>query len=140
MPSALVVRTSAFFGPWDAHNFVTAAVRLLEAGEPVRAASDLVVSPTYVPDLVDAVLDLVIDDARGIWHVTNDTATTWAALAERTAAATGRSPGLVQPCRSCDLPMRALRPRYSALGTGRGLALPPLDDALERYLREQQVA
>ena len=28
-PEALVVRTSAFFGPWDMHNFVTLALKAL---------------------------------------------------------------------------------------------------------------
>src|SRR5205085_12659868 len=43
-PDALVVRTSAFFGPWDEHNYVTAALRALRAGRPFRAATDMVVS------------------------------------------------------------------------------------------------
>ena len=72
LPDALVVRTSAFFGPWDAHNFVVRTLDAIQRGEPWRAAADVVVSPTYVPDLVDATLDLLIDSERGIWHLTND--------------------------------------------------------------------
>ena len=67
-PDAFVVRTAAFFGDQDEHNFVTRALRSLAAGEPYTAISDVVVSPTYVPDLVDAMLDLLIDRERGIWH------------------------------------------------------------------------
>src|SRR4051794_13949614 len=74
MPSALVVRTSAFFGPWDEHNFVTIALRALAAGHHFVAAEDSVVAPTYVPDLVHASLDLLIDGERGIWHLANATA------------------------------------------------------------------
>ncbi|MGN6109308.1 MAG: SDR family oxidoreductase, partial [Kofleriaceae bacterium] len=59
-PRSLVIRTSAFFGPWDTRNFVTRALRELAAGREVRAASDMVVSPTYVPDLANAALDLAI--------------------------------------------------------------------------------
>ena len=66
LPSALVVRTSAFFGPWDEHNFVTIALRELAAGRPFVAAEDAVISPTYVPDLVNASLDLLIDGERGL--------------------------------------------------------------------------
>jgi dTDP-4-dehydrorhamnose reductase len=65
-PNALVTRTSAFFGPWDRHNFVTKALDTLAQGEAFKAASDLVVSPTYVSDLVNACLDLLIDRASGI--------------------------------------------------------------------------
>ncbi len=53
-PGALVVRTSAFFGPWDEHNFVTCSLRTLARGEEVRVPAELIVSPTYVPDLVHA--------------------------------------------------------------------------------------
>ena len=51
-PAALVIRTSAFFGPWDEHNFLAQALRALARGEPFTAADDVRVSPTYVPDLV----------------------------------------------------------------------------------------
>src|SRR5204862_293760 len=36
-PDALVVRTSAFSGPWDRANFVTKALDRLRAGEPARS-------------------------------------------------------------------------------------------------------
>ena len=52
--------------------------------------SDYVVSPTYVPDLVHANLDLLLDDARGIWHLANPGAVTWSELA-LIAARHGRS-------------------------------------------------
>src|SRR5205823_1854885 len=32
LPAALVVRTSAFFGPWDEYNFVTMALRTMAEG------------------------------------------------------------------------------------------------------------
>jgi len=65
-PGALVIRTSAFFGPSDRANFVTRLLETLSAGGTFRAASDAIVSPTYVPDLVDRALDLLIDGASGV--------------------------------------------------------------------------
>ena len=50
---ALIVRTSAFFGPWDRYNFVWSILNTLSKGDGVKASLD-VVSPTYVPDLVHA--------------------------------------------------------------------------------------
>ena len=61
LPEALVVRTSAFFGPWDEHNLVTRGLNALAAGESFPVASDATVSPTFVPDLVHTSLDLLID-------------------------------------------------------------------------------
>jgi dTDP-4-dehydrorhamnose reductase len=48
-PTSLVIRTSAFFGPWDEYNFISVALRTLAAGHTFVAAQDSVVSPTYVP-------------------------------------------------------------------------------------------
>ncbi|MCA1664920.1 MAG: SDR family oxidoreductase, partial [Myxococcales bacterium] len=133
-PSALIVRTSAFFGPWDEFNFVTQTLAALARGEAVRAAADQVVSPTYVPDLADAVLDLVIDGARGVWHVANRGACSWAELGKLAARQAGLDGDLVEPCSSAALGLVAARPAYSALGSERGGSLASVDDALVRYL------
>src|SRR5215213_4845278 len=67
-PGSLIVRTSAFFGPWDRYNFIWAALNAFAAGRTFAAGSD-VVSPTYVPDLVHVTLDLLIDGETGVWHL-----------------------------------------------------------------------
>lgn len=130
---ALVVRTSAFFGPWDDHNFVTVTLRELGAGRTVRAASDLTVSPTYVPDLVHACLDLAIDGEAGVWHLANRGAMTWAAFGQVAAAQHGFDEDMIIPTPGIALGMRAARPSFCALGSARGLLLPRLEDALARY-------
>jgi dTDP-4-dehydrorhamnose reductase len=133
LPSALVVRTSGFFGPWDQYNFLTGALRALAAGQRVTAAGDVVVSPTYVPDLVHAALDLLIDGERGVWHLANVGAVSWAELARRAAVLAGFDPAHVDEQPSTALGWTAPRPRYSVLGSERGQLLPSLDDALVRY-------
>ena len=133
-PRALVVRTSAFFGPWDRHNFVSCALRALRAGLPFQAASDQTVSPTYVPDLVHACLDLLVDGETGVWHLSNGHALTWADLARRVAALVHADAASLRPCTSAHLALAARRPRYSALGSQRACPLPTLDDALTRCL------
>jgi len=138
-PQALVIRTSAFFGPWDEHNFVTQALGALDAGRPFAAASDQVTSPTYVPDLVNACLDLLIDRECGIWHLTNGAAMSWADLARRACAAAGIDDGCLEERTTGELGLRAARPRHSAMSSERGLLLPSFDDALARYLREREM-
>ena len=128
MPSALMIRTSAFFGPWDRYNLLTRALDALRAGEQwiVPAA---VVSPTYVPDLVNAALDLLIDGERGIWHLANVGEVSWLELVRRGAALAGvGTEGLREA------PAGASGRSYTALGSERGLLLPSLDDALARYV------
>lgn len=91
------------------------------------------VSPTYVPDLCEAVATLLVDGASGTFHVANDGAVAWSDLARRAARAAGLSEDGVRPCRAADLGMAARRPAYSALGSTRGALLAPLDDALARF-------
>jgi dTDP-4-dehydrorhamnose reductase len=133
-PDALVIRTAAFFGPWDRHNFVTLALDAMRRGEPWSAAGDQWVSPTYVPDLVRASLDLLIDGEHGIWHLANRGAVSWARLARMAADVAGLDGRLVQALPSVALGQIAQRPRYSALGSSRGLLMPSLEDGLVRYL------
>jgi len=95
-----------------------------------------VVSPTYVPDLVHASLDLLIDGERGVWHLANGGAVTWADFARRAAALAGLDAALVRGRPTASLKLAAARPLYSALGSERGALLPPLDDALSRFVRE----
>ena len=139
-PQALVIRTSAFFGPWDRHNFVTQALGALANGEPFQAAGDMIVSPTYVPDLVKVALDLMIDRERGIWHLTNGDAVSWAELARRACAAAGMSSDGLQEVAADAVDYPAQRPAFSALGSERARLLPSLDDALQRYAHAVQEA
>jgi dTDP-4-dehydrorhamnose reductase len=135
---ALVVRTSSFFGPWDEFNFVAQALSALERGAPFAAASDITVSPTYVPDLVNVCLDLMIDRERGVWHLTNGHALTWAELAGKAAQHAGVDCSLLgaQPAAACNYV--AARPPYTALHTNRAVLLPTLDNALARYLQTRE--
>ena len=136
-PEALIARTSAFFGPWDGANVIHLAAAAFAAGEPWRAPNDQRVSPTYVPDLVNISLDLLIDGAGGIWHLANEGSVSWAELARKAAALLGYSAALVDECTTAALEVAAPRPPYSVLGTERGHRMPTLDDALARFARER---
>ncbi|MBW4545298.1 MAG: sugar nucleotide-binding protein [Symplocastrum torsivum CPER-KK1] len=137
-PLALVIRTSAFFGPWDDYNFVTIALRQLAAGQTFVAAEDSVVSPTYVPDLVHTTLDLLIDGESGLWHIANKGAIAWAELARLAASTAGVDASLVEARPTRELGLTAPRPTYSVLGSERGVLLPSLDNAMSRYFDERQ--
>ena len=100
---------------------------------PFAAAGDLTVSPTYVPDLVNATLDLLIDGESGIWHLANRGAVTWAELARRAACMAGVDGSLVRECPHTELGYAAPRPSFAALASERGALMPPLEDALARY-------
>jgi dTDP-4-dehydrorhamnose reductase len=137
LASALVVRTSACFGPWDERNFLARALREMSAGRRVRAAADAMISPTYVPDLVHTCLDLLIDGERGVWHLANRGAVSWAELVRLGADVAGVRHHLLDACDLSMLGLAAPRPAYSVLGSERGALLPHLEEALQRFASEQ---
>lgn len=137
-PKALVVRTSAFFGPWDEANFVTQTLASLAEGKHVKAAQDQTVSPTYVPDLAHAALDLLVDRETGIWHLANQGAVTWSDLAELAAGMAALPAKKVVSCSSAELGFVAPRPAWSVLSSERGFLMPSLEDALTRYFADRK--
>jgi dTDP-4-dehydrorhamnose reductase len=140
LPHALVVRTSAFFGPWDDYNFLAAVFRTLDTGAVFRAPADSMVSPTYVPELAHVVLDLLIDGESGVWHLANAGAVTWFDFARIAAERSGRVADSIEPAPTKEVWGPAVRPCYSVLASQRGQLLRPLDAALERYLQELPAA
>jgi dTDP-4-dehydrorhamnose reductase len=136
-PDALVIRTSAFFSPWDSYNFLTIALHVLTMGQTFVAASDAVVSPTYVPDLVNVTLDLLIDGESGLWHLANAGAIAWADLAREVATLAGLDHTRIDARPAKELDWVAPRPAYSALSSERGALLPSLNRAIDRYLNER---
>jgi dTDP-4-dehydrorhamnose reductase len=134
LSNALVIRTSSFFGPWDQHNFLHHAMKALEGRQEFAAPGDLIITPTYVPDLVDTCLNLIVDGERGVWHLTNGRAVSWIELARMAAARAGLDPSGLREQTSAECHFAAPRPTYSALDSGRAVLLPTLDDALGRFM------
>jgi dTDP-4-dehydrorhamnose reductase len=129
----LVIRTSAFFSPHDPYNFADWIRRELTAGREIEAAEDLIISPTYVPDLVHATLDLLIDGETGLRHLANGGACSWAEFGRRIAEALGLDAGLVKARPAGSFGWPAPRPAMCVLGSRHGSLLPSLEDAIGRY-------
>ncbi len=123
--NALVVRASALFGPWDEGSFIAEVLASLAAGHTIKASAD-VVSPTYTPDLVHVVLDLLIDGATGIWHLPSPGALSWIDFASAVARQAELDPELIT---NVDGPKRNI-----SLTSERGLLLPPLETTVERFV------
>lgn len=138
-PEALIIRTSAFFGPWDRYNFIYHALTAIKQQEEFVVANDVTISPTYVPHLVNNTLDLVIDDEKGIWNLSNKGEITWDMLAREVAERTGYNANRFKSVSIHDMNLVAPRPQYSVLTTERGFEMPSLENALGRYFAEQEV-
>jgi dTDP-4-dehydrorhamnose reductase len=139
LAQALIIRTSAFFGPWDRYNFVYNVIKSFEEQKSLDVPADVVVSPTYVPDLVHTALDLFIDEEEGVWHLANEGRYTWADLAAEVTKRAGYNHCRIRPRPLIEMGWKAKRPLYSVLGTGKGIRMPAIDNALQRYFEQRAV-
>jgi dTDP-4-dehydrorhamnose reductase len=141
-PRAYVLRVESLFGcprGWTGRRgTLDSMVARLEAGEPVRAFTDRVVTPSRLSDIVGATRHLVETGAApGIYHCVSSGAATWFEIAETAAARLG-APAAVLPALAAEAPMKALRPLYCALDnaklTATGFAMPTWREALDGWL------
>lgn len=132
----LIVRTAAFFSPWDPHNFAVHVVEALAAGRRFAAAADQIVSPTYVPDLCNAVLDELIDGTEGMLHLANGGAASWADFAVAVAEACGLPASLIDAVPGAALGWKAARPARAPLASAR---MPGLEHALRAFATAPEV-
>ena len=124
-PSNLVVRSAAFFGPWDGQNFAWHTLQALRRGEPVEASDSVRISPTYVPDLCHALLDLLVDGAGGLWHLTNAGSLSWYEFARRLAHQAGIDDSGLIPIRGAE--------SDTSLRSAHGAMLRPIEAAIADY-------
>ena len=137
-PSSYVLRLSSLYGGHTRRTSVDWMIRQGLAGQRVPAFVDRTVSPSYVPDVVKATLELVGGSAPfGLYNCGSVDWCTWADLAARVLESCGR-PDLLDPVPFAAAPNRAARPRNCAMSTARlgQIAITPRtwSDALADYL------
>lgn len=116
-PDAVVVRTAWLYtGAAGGSDFVAVMRARAESGSTVEVVDDQVGSPTYVGDLVDALLALAGTraDAR-VLHAANSGATSRYEQACAVFTALGADSDRVRAVSSAAYPRPAARPAYSAL-------------------------
>lgn len=120
LPDAHVVRTSWVYTGDSGHgsDFVSVMRKLAAQDRPVDVVSDQTGSPTYVKDLVDALLEVAAGGVRSpILHVANTGAASRFDQARAVFAALGADPDRVRPVATAAVPRPARRPVFSALST-----------------------
>ncbi|MCC6411039.1 MAG: dTDP-4-dehydrorhamnose reductase [Saprospiraceae bacterium] len=150
LPGAMIVRTSWVYAREGA-NFVNTMVRLGNERPELRVVFDQIGTPTYAPDMAEAVLHLVQkvekdelaqEKLEGIWHYSNEGVCSWYDF----ACAVMEIAGLncrVLPIESREYPTPALRPPFSVLNKGKikeafGLTIPHWRESLKRSLQDDQ--
>jgi dTDP-4-dehydrorhamnose reductase len=135
-PESMVIRTSSLFSAWNPNNFAVQVLQSLRKEAPFETAMDVVMAPTYVPDLVDACLNLLIDGMWGITHLANRGELSWSEFAREIAALFELDKHLIRPKAGKDLDWRAPRPSYSVLSSDRIQIMPAFEEALHGFKRE----
>ncbi|MDR2176727.1 MAG: dTDP-4-dehydrorhamnose reductase [Treponema sp.] len=151
-----IVRTAWLYGE-HGNNFVHTMLRLMNERDEVKVVDDQRGSPTWVADLSQTLLSLVLacnapgaassTVSPGVYHYTNEGAVTWFDFAQEIYCQ-GRRLGLikkdcaVRPCASAEYPANVVRPAYAVLDKAKikaalGLAVPPWDESLARYLESR---
>lgn len=128
-PSSLVIRTAALFGPWDDRNAPARILCCLQRGEAVATDTQPILSPTYLPDLVDTALDLLVDGASGVWHVVNEGAMSWHEVGLGIAKAARLKQDKLESG-------SVKKPLSRAMRSRRGIVLPHITEAMERFVRD----
>ena len=134
-----ILRTSWVFGK-NGNNFVRTMIRLGKEKREIRVVNDQIGSPTYTKDLARVICDMLMTEKYGIYHVRNEGFMSWYDFAKMIMEKTGL-PCRVLPVPSSEYPTPAKRPLNSRLD-GSKLAeagfepMPPVEDALDRYLEE----
>lgn len=136
LPGVLIVPAAAFFPADDPDDLAAAVLDTPNSGRSPAASENHVVTPTFVPALVDAALDLLIDGAGGIWHLSHGEALNWAEFARRIATASGRDADRIRSASDSEPGWRAPRPRQAALVSERGATLAPLQECIDLLARQ----
>jgi dTDP-4-dehydrorhamnose reductase len=135
-PDALMIRTSSFFSPYDDYNFLSIAFREISEGRKFIAANDVTMSATYIPHLVNKSLDLMLDDEKGILHLTNSGAINWAQFALISAEQACLDTEFIEGKNLCSLNLKARRPENSSLISTRGVFLPTIHEGIQDFVNE----
>jgi dTDP-4-dehydrorhamnose reductase len=116
MPDAHIVRTAWIYEGGDGSDFAAVMRRLAAGDGSVDVVADQVGSPTYVGDLVSALLQIADGAIREpVLHAANAGEASRFEQAQAVFEAVGADPARVRPVGSDHHPRPAPRPAYSAL-------------------------
>ena len=127
-PENIVIRTSWMFSSMK--GMIPFFWKSLSENGEVMAVCDQIACLTFAPDLAIAVIDIITSGGNGLYHVACGPGVTPAEAAGRLVEFTG---GSVREVSWSDLDLDAPRPVYSEIATSRGIQLPTVWDAIERW-------
>ncbi|MER3543105.1 MAG: dTDP-4-dehydrorhamnose reductase [Chloroflexota bacterium] len=135
-----IIRTAWLYSRSGA-NFLHKILRLADERGALQVVTDEVSSPTYAPDLAQAIAQLIRTGCYGIYHLVNEGACSRFALARRALELTGRQHVTIQPISRFQYRRPSTPPAYTALrnfaGAELGIRLRPWEEALSDFLKHE---
>jgi dTDP-4-dehydrorhamnose reductase len=135
-PHYMIVRTAWLYAP-DGSNFIHKVLARARAGQPLRVVTDEVGSPTYAPDLADALARLIALGQPGVYHMANAGACSRFEFAQEILQQAGLD-APVEPIPSGAFQRDSTPPPYAPLdnifGAAAGVTLRPWQEALADFL------
>jgi dTDP-4-dehydrorhamnose reductase len=130
-----IVRTAWLYSR-EGKNFVKTVLRLAAQRDALHFVTDEVGSPTYAPDLAEAICKLFPSSAYGIYHFTNQGVCSRFEWAQAILRLAGLDPSRVSPTsgfvRAAKVPARSELRNFCG-ATQLGITLRPWESALEDY-------
>jgi dTDP-4-dehydrorhamnose reductase len=135
-----IVRSAWLFGNHGLC-FPATILRLAASRDSLSVVDDQRGSPTFTPDLAQALLAVASRQLLGVVHVAGGGDCTWFEFAREIVAAAGLKV-TVSPCTTAEFPRPAQRPAYSVLRSGRSEAplLREWREGLRDYLEAREPA
>ena len=131
-----IVRTSWLYAQ-GGENFITKIIRAADKHGQLRVVTDEVATPTYAPDLAEAISQLIRTGHFGIYHLTNGGSCSRYEWAKRLLELSGRGHIPVEPITADqwlrDAPPPLYAPIRNFVGASLGITLRPWDEALQDY-------
>jgi dTDP-4-dehydrorhamnose reductase len=133
-----VLRTCGVYGK-HGKNFVDTILTRGAAGQPLRVVADQVVSPTWTIEFSRALVAILEQSARGVYHLAPTGSCNWYELALAALEIAGIDKVEVTPIASDELEQAAPRPGFSALDNGKlrrelGYTMAGWREALTEYV------
>jgi len=123
--------------PFNSNDFLYEILFKNDHKENKYVFADIVVSPAYLPDLINTALDLLIDKEIGIWHLSGPEGISYYDFAKLAVGIAGINQTMkIHSIPSIRLASHARRPLYSALSSASGIVLPPLDISIYNYIND----
>ena len=108
-----IIRTAWLYGI-NGGNFPKTMLELAKSHSEITVVYDEVGTPTYTPDLAEAISKLIETDYYGIYHITNSGSCSWCEFARYIFEVAGKDVKVI-PVTASEFARPAPRPHYSVL-------------------------